>query len=1056
VSNFFIDRPIFATVLAIIITLAGTVAFLLLPVARFPQITPPSVVVSTSFPGADAATIEQSVAAPIETQVNGVPNMIYMDSRSSNDGSYTLNVTFAVGTAQDIAAVDVQNQVAIAQRQLPPDVLRQGVSISKRQPQPLIFVAIKATDPRYDYLFLSNFATLQVYDALARVQGVGQVQQFGARDYGMRIWLDPGKMSRLGVTTQDIANAINEQNVVAPAGIVGAEPAPPGQQMTYTVTVHGRLRSVQEFEQVVLKTGANGSIVRLHDVARIELAATDYSRSSRLNGQSVALMGVYQLPDANALEVSKRVRATMENLSGRFPNGIQYEIPLDTSQFVSESIKEVKITLFIAAALVLLVIFLFLESWRATLIPMLAVPVSLLGTFTIFVALGFSINTLTLFALVLAIGLVVDDAIVVVEAVTEKMEEQGMGARDATRAAMADVSSPVIAIALVLTAVFVPVAFLGGLTGQFYKQFALTLSVSVLISALIALTFTPALCVLLLKRRSELAPSGWLGRAFEAFNDAFARTTRGYTATVRRAIRRSAIALAVFGAIVVALLYLASTRPSGFIPEDDQGYAFMVVQLPAGASLQRTEKVLENIRAIVQKQPEIQGMLAITGANILAQVNTPYFGTCFLLFKPWSKRPGREHSVQVVTDRLYRQLASIKEASLLLLSPPAIPGIGQAGGFEFILADTSGGSIDAFNEELQDFLQQANKRKELQRVSTQFNDRVPEIEYIIDRDRARELGIPISEIFGALQTFLGGNYINDFNLFGRTFRVTAEAEATARTLPEAVNTLYVRTQTGDMVPLSSLVAIHPTRGPAYIERYNVFRAVTINGAAAPGYSQGDAIQAMEEVARSLPGNLTYFWTGSVFQQEQAGNQAPYIFAMALVFVFLVLAAQYESWIVPFAVILCIPFAVFGAFLGLSVRSMANDIYAQVGLVMLIGLAAKNAILIVEFARLSHQRGMALVDAAIEGARLRLRPILMTSFAFILGAVPLAIASGAGSTSRQVLGTTVVFGMTAATLIGIFIVPVFYVLLQGAVDHFSKPAPAATHAPSLEQPKVSDT
>jgi hydrophobe/amphiphile efflux-1 (HAE1) family protein len=1047
VSNFFIDRPIFATVLAIVITLAGTIAFLLLPVARFPQITPPSVVVSATFPGADASTIEQSVAAPIETQVNGVPNMIYMDSRSSNDGSYTLNVTFEVGSAQDIAAVDVQNQVAIAQRQLPPDVLRQGVSITKRQPQPLLFVAIEASDARYDYLFLSNFATLQVYDSLARVPGVGQVLQYGARDYGMRIWLDPGKMSRLGVTTGDISNAINEQNVVAPAGIVGAEPAPRGQQMTYTVTVHGRLGSVQEFENVVLKAGPHGSIVRLRDVARIQLAATDYTRSSRLNGQPVALLGVYQLPDANALEVSKKVRATLEDLAQRFPAGIHYSIPLDTSEFVRESIREVEITLCIAAALVLLVVFLFLESWRATLIPMLAVPVSLLGTFTVFVALGFSINTLTLFALVLAIGLVVDDAIVVVEAVTEKIEEKGLDPLAATRAAMADVSSPVIAIALVLTAVFVPVAFLGGLTGQFYKQFALTLSVSVLISALIALTFTPALCALLLKPRTETAPAGLLGRGFAAFNRIFARATKQYTGTVRYAIRRSAIALGVFGAIVVALAFLMWQRPAGFLPEDDQGYMLMVAQLPPGASLQRTEQVLEQIRAIVQKQPEVQSMLAITGLNLLAQVNTPYSGSGFIPLKPWSQRPGRQSSVQGLIERLYRLLGPFKEANVVIVAPAAIPGIGQAGGFEFVLADTSGGSLENFTAEIDDFVAQANRHKELARVSTQFNDRVPEIEYVIDRDRARELGIPISDIFGALQTYLGGNYINDFNLFGRTFRVTAEAEASARTLPDAVNSLYVRTPAGDMMPLSSLVSIKPTRGPAYIERYNVFRAVTINGAPAPGYSQGDAITAMESLAKALPSNLTYYWTGSVFQQKRAGSQAPYIFAMALVFVFLVLAAQYESWIVPFAVILCIPFAVFGAFLGLSMRSMANDIYAQVGLVMLIGLAAKNAILIVEFARLSHQRGMPLVEAAIEGARLRLRPSLMTSFAFIFGALPLAIATGAGATSRQVLGTTVVFGMTAATMIGIFIVPVFYVILQGLVDRFSKSRGSVTPAPA---------
>ena len=1032
-SNFFIDRPIFATVLAIVITLAGTIAFLLLPVARFPQITPPAVVVSANFPGADANTIEQSVAAPIEVQVNGVPGMIYMDSRSANDGSYTLNVTFDIGTAQDIAAVDVQNQVAIAQRQLPQDVLRQGVSITKRQPQALLYIAIESSDPRYDYLFLSNFATLQVFDALARVHGVGQVVQFGARDYGMRIWLDPGKMSRLGVTTQDVASVINEQNVVAPAGIVGSEPAPPGQQMTYTVFVHGRLRSAQEFEEMVLKSGGGGSLVRLRDVARVQLAATDYTRSSRLGGQPVALLGVYQLPDANALQVSREVRATLARLAQRFPEGITYAIPLDMTKFVSESIKEVEKTLFIAAGLVLLVVFVFLESWRATLIPMLAVPVSLLGTFTTFVALGFSINTLTLFALVLAIGLVVDDAIVVVEAVTEKMEEKGLAPREATRAAMADVSRPVIAIALVLTSVFVPVAFLGGLTGQFYKQFALTLSVSVLISALIALTFTPALCALLLKPRSESAPRGLLGRGFSLFNEAFERATKRYTGSVRRAIRRSLVSLGVFGAILVSVAFLIWERPTGFLPEDDQGYLLMVVQLPAAASLQRTEKVLENIRDIVQKQPEVETMLGITGFNLLAQVNTPDSGTGIIVLKPWSQRPGRQSSAQGLIQRLSRLLGSIKEANVLTVPPPAIPGIGQAGGFEFILADTSGAPLDTFSNQIQQFIAQANQRKELARVSTQFNNHVPQIEYVIDRDRARQLGIPISDIFNALQTFLGGNYVNDFNLFGRTFRVTAQAEGSARTRPDAVNTLYVRTQAGDMVPLSSLVAIKPTQGPAFIERYNVFRAVTINGAPAAGYSQGEAILAMEQLARDLPSNLTYFWTGSVFQQKRAGSQAPYIFALALVFVFLVLAAQYESWIVPFAVILCIPFAVFGAFLGLSLRGMSNDIYAQVGLVMLIGLAAKNAILIVEFARLSHEHGTPLVQAAIEGARLRLRPILMTSFAFIFGAVPLAIATGAGANSRQVLGTTVVFGMLAATLIGIFIVPVFYVVLQGLVE-----------------------
>jgi hydrophobe/amphiphile efflux-1 (HAE1) family protein len=1039
--DFFIDRPIFSTVLAVIITLAGAVALVALPIARFPQITPPAIVVSTRFPGADAATIEQSVAAPIEQQVNGVPHMIYMDSKSASDGSYTLTVTFEVGADQDIAAVDVQNQVAIAQRQLPPQVLQQGITIAKRQPQILLVVSIGSDEPRYDYLFLSNFATLRVYDALARVKGVGQVTVFGARDYGMRIWLDPKKMAHLSVTTQDVSDILNEQNVVAPAGTVGAEPAPPGQQMQYIASVKGRLSTVEEYSNIIVRTGPDGAIVRLRDIARVELAATDYSLSGKLSGVPTAMIGVYQLPDANALEVSSGIRKVMAELAPSFPPGIRYSVPFDTTLFVSESVREVVKTLFEATVLVLLVVFVFLENWRATLIPMLAVPVSLIGTFSAFLALGFSINTLTLFALVLAIGLVVDDAIVVVEAVTEIMESRKLKAREATKAAMREVAGPVAAIALVLISVFVPVAFLGGLTGQFYRQFALTLAVSVGISALVALTFTPALCALLLRPPEESHFSGLLGRFFRSFDRGFRNFTSRYTHTVGGAIRRSTLSMSIFIMIALMAYLLLHLRPTGFMPEEDQGYLISLITLPLGASTQRTEAVADAFSRQVRAQPEVEATFAITGLNVLTGTNSSYAATMFTILKPWAQRSGAAHGALAIAARANRLGAGIKEATVLTLNPPPIPGIGTAGGFEFILENRGGEDIQKFAAALGDFLGQANQRPELTRVFTQFSTRSPQIEYLLDRERAKVLGVPISSVFSTLQAFLGGAYINDFNLFGRTYRVTAQAEASARNVPESVNSLYVRTARGDMVPLSALVSIQPRQGPEYIERYNIYRAATINGGPAPGYSSGQAAAAMEQLATSLPPGYGYEWTGTTYQEKLSGGQAGAIFAMAIVFVFLVLAALYESWAIPFAVLLGIPFAVFGAYIGLTLRGMANDIYAQIGLVMLIGLAAKNAILIVEFAKLEYERGRPLIDAAIEGARLRLRPILMTSFAFVLGSAPLALATGAGSGARLVLGTAVVFGMTAATMIGIFIIPVFYVLVQTLAERLlGKPAP----------------
>jgi HAE1 family hydrophobic/amphiphilic exporter-1/multidrug efflux pump len=1043
--DYFIDHPIFSTVLAIIITIAGAVSLSGLPVARFPQITPPTIVVSTTFPGADAGTIEQSIAAPIEQQVNGVPHMIYMDSKSANDGSYNLTVSFDVGTAQDIAAVDVQNQVAIAQRQLPAQVLQQGITVSKRQPQILLTVAIGSDNPRYDYLFLSNFATLHVYDALARVRGVGQVVVFGARDYGMRIWLDPAKMARLGVTTDDVTNIINEQNVVAPAGTIGAEPAPPGQQLQYVASVKGRLTTPQEYAEMVVRTGADGAVVHIKDIARVELAATDYSRSTKLNGVPTAIIGIYQLPDANALDVARGVRQVMDGLAPTFPQGIHYSIPFDTTLFVSESVHEVVVTLVGAGLLVLLVVFIFLESWRATLIPMIAVPVSLVGAFSAFVALGFSLNTLTLFALVLAIGLVVDDAIVVVEAVTEIMDSRKLPAREATKLAMKEVAGPVVAIALVLISVFVPVSFLGGLTGQFYRQFALTLAVSVAISLIVALSLTPALCALLLKPTDESHFGGPLGRAFGAFNRVFKNFTVRYTESVRTRIQRSVQSMVIFLILSAAAVWLVYGRPTGFMPDEDQGYLIGLVTLPLGASMQRTETVAEAFAKQMRAQPEVQDTFAITGLNLLTGTNSPYAATIFTILKPWGERGGDRHGALALTARANRIGAKIKEANVFVFNPPPIPGIGTAGGFEFILEDRSGGDIQKFAGVLGDFLTQANKRPELTRVFTQFNTRTPQIEFVLDRERAKTLGVSISSIFASLQTFLGGSYINDFNLYGRTYKVTAQAQAEARAVPDSVNGLYVRTAQGDMVPLSTLVSIKPKLGPEFIERFNVFRAVTINGSPAPGYSSGQATQAMEELARDLPSGYGYDWTGTTYQEKISGGQSGAIFGMAIVFVFLVLAALYESWAVPFAVLLCIPFAVLGAYGGLALRGMQNDIYAQIGLVMLIGLAAKNAILIVEFAKLEYERGKTLVEASIAGARLRLRPILMTSFAFIFGSLPLAIATGAGAAARRVLGTAVVFGMSAATLVGIFLIPVFYVLMQTLAERL-RPARKAAPAP----------
>ena len=1028
--NFFIERPVFSSVIALLMVLVGTLAALGLPIAQYPQVVPPQVQVTATFPGANADVVAQSVAAPIEQQVNGAQDMLYMSSKSGNDGSYTLTVTFDIGTDKNIDAVEVQNRYAIAQSQLPSDVIRNGVTVRKTTSDFLEVIALTSPDRRYDTVFISNYALLNLYDALGRVPGVGQVRIFGERDYSMRIWLDPERMARLGVTVPDIANVVREQNVIAPSGSFGLPPTPHGQQLQYTVFVKGRLANVSEFENIVLREAGNGQVVRLKDVARVELSAADFTQGAANDDIPSALIGIYLQPDANALNVAKQVKQVLDDQAQHFPVGLTYSIPYTTTPFVTESLKEVVKTLFVAFVLVVVVVYLFLQSWRATVIPILVVPISLIGTFAAFSALGFSINTLTLFGLVLAIGIVVDDAIVVVEAVQQRLDAGNLSPMEAAKSAMADVGGPVIAIALVLAAVFVPIAFLGGLTGALYKQFALTLAVSVALSAICALTFTPAMSALLLRRVEEHAQTGPLGRFFAAFNRLFDRSRDGYVRSVAVMGRHAAMVMLTFGTLLVAVCGLIATRPTGLVPPEDQGAVYALVTLPPAASLERTDQAMSQMTRIARQVPGVEGVVYISGFNLLTGQTTSYNGTAFIRFKPWDQRKTPDQNVEALVRTLNERLnSSITDASVLVLNPPPIRGLSTAGGFTFVLQNRAGADTAQFSQVLQTLLTQARKRPEIGFAYSAFDTRIPQIELNVDRDKVKSVGVPLSDVFFTLQTLLGSFYINDFNLYGRTYKVEAQAEAAQRTQPDDVNRYYVRSDIGAMVPLGTLVTSRTFNGPQYYERYNVYSSATINGVNAPGYSSGQAIAAMEELARGLPAGYTYEWSEATYQEKKTGGQTGYIFAVSLLFVILVLAALYESWAMPVAILLVVPFGVLGAFLGLLLRHMDNNVYTQIGLIMLIGLAAKNAILIVEFARLRRAQGESIEQSALDGAKLRLRPILMTSFAFILGAVPLAVASGAGAGARQALGTGVVFGMLAATVVGVFFIPVFFVLLQ---------------------------
>ena len=1045
-SKFFINRPNVAIVIALLTVIAGLVAMTKLPIAQLPDIVPPQISVSATYTGADAQTIEQSVATPLEQQMNGVDNMLYMMSTNANDGTMTLKVTYDVGTNVDIDQVNTQNRVSQASPNLPTSVNQYGVTVKKLMGLPLLVLAIYSPNGTYNGQFLGNYATINVNDALLRVPGVGQVTNFGASDYAMRIWVKPDQLTKLGMTVSDLTNAIQQQSAVNPAGQIGAEPAPKGQQFTYAVRAAGRLINAEEFGNIIVRQNPDGSTVRLKDVSRIELGSLVYQQIGRFNGKPAVIISVYQAPGSNALAVAKQVKAQMDELKSRFPDGLEYTVAMDTTLPITEGMKEIITTLLEAIVLVIIVVFLFLQNWRATLIPLLAVPVSLIGTFAVFPLLGFSINTLSLFGLILAIGLVVDDAIVVVEAVEHHIEH-GLSPKDATFKAMEEVTAPVIGIALILSAVFVPMAAMGGIKGLLNQQFAVTIAISVLISAFNALTLSPALSALLLRPRKKTR--GLLGKFFDRFNGWFEKMTGGYVSWSGVLIRRWGIALLLLVGITVIAGGMGKKLPTSFIPEEDQGYAFLQVQLPDAASLQRTDAVMRKLDDMLAHTHGVKSFSGISGFSLLSNTSASYTGFYFLQLEPWEERATEELSANGLMRSLNQKMRKeIPETVAFAFGPPAIPGLGTAGGFTFMLQDRSSGTIAQLSEMLDKLTVAARKRPEIASLVSTFRPSVPQLYVEVDQDRVLKQGLQFAEVYQTLQTFLGGSYVNQFNRFGRQWKVYLQAEPEYRTSADKINDFYVRSSKGEMTPLASLVTIRRVSGPEYTTRFNLYRSIQVNGSPAPGYSSGQAMAAMEQVANEiLPAGFGYAWSDMSYQEKKAEGGQAMVFAMSFVFVFLILVALYESWSLPFSVLLSVPVAVLGAYGGLLLRKFDNNIFAQIGLIMLIGLTAKNAILIVEFAVLEHSKGRELVEAALEGARLRLRPILMTSFAFILGCVPLWTAKGAGAIGRRVLGSSVITGMSAATILGIFLVPVLFVLAERLAKN--KPHVEVTKPVALE-------
>ncbi|KQT47397.1 RND transporter [Aureimonas sp. Leaf454] len=1037
--DFFTRRPIFASAIAIVMVLAGAICYFLLPVSQFPDITPPQVVVSAQYPGAGAQVVADTVTTPLEQQINGVQGMTYMSSSSSNDGSATITVTFEIGYSLDIAAVDVQNRVSQAASALPAIVNQSGVTVKKQNPNFALIVNLTSPDGSLDPVALSNYAFLQVADPLKRVAGVGDVQIFGERRYSMRIWLDPDRMANLGVTAVDVQRAVAEQNVQVAAGKIGQSPAPAGTPFEMQVNAVGRLSDPAEFGEIVVRANpAAGSAILLRDVARIELGSLQYASTAFFGTDPTVILAVYQMPGSNALDLQASVKAKMEELSERFPKGIAYAMHYDTTRFVSASMHDVLVTLGEALVLVVLVVFVFLQSWRTTLIPVIAIPVSLVATLVVMELLGFSLNMLSLLGMVLAIGLVVDDAIVVVENV-ERQLEAGHPPMEATRLAMKEVTGPIIATTAVLMAVFIPVAFIPGVAGRLYNQFALTVAISVGISAFNSLTLSPALSAAFLKHRPEVKFF-----AFRWFNTAFDRLSHAYARLVGGLIRWWVVVLVAFALTLGGTYQIWKTLPSTFLPVEDQGYFFVVIQLPDGASLERTDKVASDVREILEATPGVEIVGSISGLNFLTSAAQSNSAVEFAILKPWEER-GPEQNASRIVEEVRGKLMAIPDAFALSFDPPSIPGLGATGGFEFQVEDLAGRGSVALNEAVQAVLAEARQQPELNpyQLFSSFSTSTPQFDFDLDRNKTKLLGLDLPDVFNTLQIFFGSLYVNDFNLFGRTFRVTLQAEQAARANASDLSRLYVRNAEGGMVPLSTLGTLKPIVGPETVPHYNNYASALINGGPAPGYSSADAVVAMERAAAvALPRDFTFEWTGITFQELKAGSLASVIFGLALVFVFLILAAQYESWSMPFMVLLAVPLALFGAVAALQWRGLQIDVYSQIGFVMLIGLAAKNAILIVEFAKRRREEGLTIVEAAKDAARLRLRPILMTAFAFILGVVPLVRATGAGAASRQSIGTTVFGGMLAATILTLLFVPVFYALIERWRE---RRAPVPSHA-----------